>query len=180
MIEDPLAVQGIEASPWCDDELVVIAPPDHELLRQMRVTSKDLAEYPFLVERRSSAFQLASRALEERGVRIRQTMRIAGTEAIKQAVASGLGLAFVSKTAAQDQLTLGRIAVVPVEGLVIRRSFARLKLRRRGGGISPASRELDSLLDEASSADVASDATGVADRPADPAAGGGNDGPVVL
>lgn len=175
--EDPLAVPGIEVSPWRHDHLVVIAPPDHKLLQQAHVEPKDLADHPFLADRRSRVFRLAYRALELRGVRVRRTVRIAGTEAMKQAVASGLGLAFVSRTAAEDQLTLGRIAVVPVEGLVIRRSLVRLKLRRRGGGISPASRELDSLLDEASSVDAASDATGVAD---DHAADTGNGDPVVL
>lgn len=175
--EDPLAVPGIEAIPWRDDELVVIAAPDHELLLQDRVEPNNLANHSFLtLDRRSTAFKLADRALELRGVRLRRTTRIAGTEAIKQAVASGLGLAFVSRAAAEDQLALRRIAVVPVEGLVIRRPLARLKLRRRGGGISPASRELDSLLDEAPSVDGSSDATGVAD---DRAADAGN-GPVVL
>ena len=35
-------------------------------------------------------------------------MRVGGTEAIKQAVAAGLGLAIVSRAAAADQLALGR------------------------------------------------------------------------
>jgi DNA-binding transcriptional LysR family regulator len=90
-------------------------------------------------------------------------MRVGGTEAIKQGVAAGLGLAIVSRAAATDLLALGRIAIVSVDGLVIRRTFSRLRLRRRAGGISPASRELELLLDDASNGDVASDATGVSD-----------------
>ena len=35
-------------------------------------------------------------------------MRVGGTEAIKQAVAAGLGLAIVSRAAAADQLALGQ------------------------------------------------------------------------
>jgi hypothetical protein len=65
--------------------------------------------------------------------------------------------------AATDLLALGRIAIVPVDGLVIRRTLWRLRLHRRAGGISPASRELELLLDDASNGDVASDATGVSD-----------------
>jgi DNA-binding transcriptional LysR family regulator len=90
-------------------------------------------------------------------------MRVGGTEAIKQGVAAGLGLAIVSSGSVTDLLALGRIAIVPVDGLVIRRTFSRLRLRRRVGGISPASRELELLLDDASNGDVASDATGVSD-----------------
>jgi DNA-binding transcriptional LysR family regulator len=90
-------------------------------------------------------------------------MRVGGTEAIKQGVAAGLGLAIVSRVAATDLLALRRIAIVPVDGLVIRRTLWRLRLHRRAGGISPASRELELLLDDASNGDVASDATGVSD-----------------
>jgi DNA-binding transcriptional LysR family regulator len=101
------------------------------------------------------------------GLRRRKTLRLDGTEAIKQAVACGLGLAFVSRAALADQLALQRIAILPVDGLVIRRTFSRLRLRGRAAGISPASRELELLLDEASDGAVSSDATGVSDLPSD-------------
>lgn len=58
-------------------------------------------------------------------------MRVGGTEAVKQAVAAGLGLAIVSRAAAADQLALGRIAVLRVEGLEIRRTLAQIILRGR-------------------------------------------------
>jgi hypothetical protein len=78
-------------------------------------------------------------------------------------VAAGLGLAIVSRAAATDLIALRRIAIVPVDGLVIRRVLSRLRLRSRARGISPAARELELLLDDASNGDVASDATGVSD-----------------
>ena len=85
-------------------------------------------------------------ALARLGVRLGNTMRVGGTEVMKQAVASGLGLAIVSRAAAADQLALGRIAVLPVIDLVIRRTLTQLKLRDRATGT--AARELEVLLDE--------------------------------
>ncbi|HEX4682974.1 MAG TPA: LysR substrate-binding domain-containing protein, partial [Gemmatimonadaceae bacterium] len=73
--------------------------------------------------------------------------RVGGTEAIKQAVAAGLGLAIVSRAAASDQLSLGRIAVLEVEDLTIRRPLTRLELRDRAKTV--AARELEGLLYEA-------------------------------
>jgi DNA-binding transcriptional LysR family regulator len=164
LTEDPPAHELVEAIAWLDDELVVVASIQHELLARGRIAPGDLADFPFLVsEPRSLIRRAGERALADRGVRLRRTMRIGGTEAIKQGVAAGLGLAIVSRAAATDLLALGRIAIVPVDGLVIRRTFSRLRLRRRAGGISPASRELELLLDDASNGDVASDATGVSD-----------------
>ena len=164
LAEDPPVHELVEATAWRDDQLVVVASIQHELLARDRIAPGDLADFPFLVSEPLCPIRRAGeRALSDRGVRLRRTMRIGGTEAIKQGVAAGLGLAIVSRAAATELLALGRIAIVPVDGLVIRRTFSRLRLRRRAGGISPASRELELLLDDASNDDVASDATGVSD-----------------
>jgi len=164
LTEDSIGGELVDAIPWLDDDLVVVAAANHELLTRGRVDPGDLADLPFLVNNpRCPIRRAGDLALADRGVRLRRTMRVGGTEAIKQGVAAGLGLAIVSTAAATDLLALGRIAIVPVDGLVIRRTLSRLRLRRRVGGISPASRELELLLDDASKGDVASDATGVSD-----------------
>lgn len=162
-IEDSSDHEMVDVVPWRDDELVVVAPAEHELLSRDRVVPIDLASFDFLVSERGCPIRRAAEgALAERGVRLR-TMRLGGTEAIKQGVAAGLGVAIVSRAAAADMISTGRIAVVPVDGLVIRRVLSRLRLRSRVRGISPAARELELLLDDASNGDVASDATGVSD-----------------
>ena len=162
LVEGPVAHERIEVIPWKEDELVVIAPPDHPLLRAEPVAPADLEPWEFLVrEHGSGTREVSERALATRGVRLRRTIRVGGTESIKQGVAAGLGLAIVSRAAAADQLSLGRIAILPVEGLVIRRMLTRLKLRGRGS--TPAARELELLLDEASDTqEPAADATGIA------------------
>lgn len=166
--EDPVDHELIEQTPWRDDELLLIASIDHDLLRRDRITPADLRDWQFLVDRSgSSADATVDHALLALGLRRRRTLRLDGTEAIKQAVASGLGLAFVARAALADQLALQRVAILPVDGLVIRRTFSRLRLRGRAAGISPASRELELLLDEASDGAVSSDATGVSDLPSD-------------
>ncbi len=164
LAEDPPVHELVEAIAWRDDQLVVVASIQHELLARDRIAPGDLADFPFLVSEPHCPIRRAGElALSDRGVRLRRTMRVGGTEAIKQGVAAGLGIAIVSRVSATDLLALGRVAIVPVDGLVIRRTFSRLRLRRRAGGISPASRELELLLDDASNGDVASDATGVSD-----------------
>lgn len=45
------------------------------------------------------------------------------TETIKDAVNKGMGLAFISARAAEQDLAQGRLRLIPVEGLHISRSF---------------------------------------------------------
>jgi DNA-binding transcriptional LysR family regulator len=159
LVEGPVSDPRIDVIPWLDDELVVIAPPNHSLLRLPRVDVAMVAEQQFLVrEPGSGTREVSERALGLHGVRLTKTMRVGGTEAIKQAVAAGLGLSIVSRAAAADQLALGKIAILPVDGLVIRRTFTRLELRDRTS--SGAARELKLLLADAPAAVSLSDASG--------------------
>jgi DNA-binding transcriptional LysR family regulator len=159
LVEGPVSHPRVEIHPWREDELVVIAPPDHHLLRKSIVDVAVLADESFLVREPGSGTRVVSaRALALRGVRLSNTMRVGGTEAIKQGVAAGLGLAIVSRAAAADQLALGKIAVLPVHGLVIRRTLTQVKLRGR----TPvaAARELELLLAEDAEVGGSADASG--------------------
>lgn len=166
LVEGPVEHERIEVLPWQSDELVVIAPPEHPLLRLDAVHVTELVAWRFLVREPGSGTRVVTeRALAKHGVQLGKTMRFGGTETIKQGVAAGLGLAIVSRAAAADQLALGRIALLAVEGLDIRRTLTRLRLRGRVTG--PAARELELLLDEAADAGR-DDATGVADAESNP------------
>ena len=159
LVEGPVNHPRVHVVPWREDELVVIASPRHLLFGRRRIEPADLAAQSFLVrERGSGTREVSERALALHGVRPANTTRVGGTEAMKQAVAAGLGLAIVSRAAASDQLALGKIAVLPVDGLEIRRSFTRLELRDRRASV--AARELQSLLDEGPADESMSDASG--------------------
>jgi DNA-binding transcriptional LysR family regulator len=158
LVEGPVSHPRVDVIPWLDDELVVIAHPDHSLMgRRVDVTS--LADEQFLVREPGSGTRVVSeQALALHGVRLRNTMRVGGTEAIKQAVAAGLGLAIVSRAAAADQLALNKLAVLPVDGLVIRRTLTQLQFRDRT--IAGAARELKDILGQSPDVDSLSDASG--------------------
>lgn len=147
LVEGPVSHERVRVHDWREDELVVIAHPGHELFSATDLDVSMLAHQRFLVrEPGSGTREVTERALAEHGVRLSSTMRVGGTEAIKQAVAAGLGLAIVSRAAAEDQLVLGKIAVLPVPGLTIRRRLTRLTLQGRAN--SAAASELETLLNE--------------------------------
>jgi len=147
LVEGPVSHERVHVHDWREDELVVIAHPDHELFATTDLDVSLLRDQRFLVrEPGSGTRDVTERALAEHGVRLTNTMRVGGTEAIKQAVAAGLGLAIVSRAAAEDQLVLGKIAVLPVSGLTMRRRLTRLTLQGRSS--SAAASELEAMLDD--------------------------------
>jgi DNA-binding transcriptional LysR family regulator len=70
-------------------------------------------------------------AFSESGAVPRIEMEIASNETIKQAVAAGFGLGFLSGHAVQQELALGRLAIVPVKGLPFMRQWYVVHLRER-------------------------------------------------
>ncbi|GJG89575.1 LysR family transcriptional regulator [Gemmatimonadetes bacterium T265] len=167
LVEGPVTDPGVRAATWREDELVVLAPPEHALGRTRRsVAPAALGEHPFIARERGSGTRVvAEAALAAHGVRPRVALTLGSTEAVKEAVAAGLGLAIVSRTAAADQLALARVRAVRVAGLVIRRPLTQLRLEGRRPSAPAVA--FEALL----AADVGPSAApraGQSRRPADP------------
>lgn len=132
LVEGPVEDSRIEIHPWRRDELAVIAPPDHPLARKRRVSPANLATAEFIVrERGSGTRQVATEALSAIGISLRVALVLSSTEAIKQAVGAGLGLAIVSRAAIADQVALGRVVALSIRGLSFPRSLNELRLAGR-------------------------------------------------
>jgi len=135
LVEGPVRHPQIEVVPWRDDELVVIAPPAHRLAKRRSIPLSAVAGESFIVrEPGSGTRRVAERALAAQRVTIDVALQFGSTEAIKQAVAAGLGLAFVSRFAVSDQVALGRLAAVSVREAALGRTLTELKLRGRTPG----------------------------------------------
>ena len=130
LVEGPVADPRIDVVPWREDELIIVAPASHPLARRRSLSPDALAHESFIVREPGSGTRaVAHAALRDAGVRARTALVLGSTEAIKQAVIAGLGLAIVSREACVDQLAAGRLAQLRLTGLKIRRPFTRLVLR---------------------------------------------------
>lgn len=125
----------LEAAVFREDEMVVIAPPDHPLLLEGPVTAERLCREPFVVREEGSGTRaVVERAFAERGLALRPVMSLGNIEAIKRAVAAGVGVAMVSALTVGLELETGRLSVVSVIDLSVRRPLHRLHLRGRHQG----------------------------------------------
>src|SRR4026209_602283 len=106
------------------DELVLIVSPRHRWAGRREVAPAELTDEPLLVREEGSATRrVTERALDQAGIRRRVSMELGHTEAIKQAVMAGLGVAFVSVHACRGEVADRRLAAVRLRRLRIRRHF---------------------------------------------------------
>jgi DNA-binding transcriptional LysR family regulator len=129
------------------DELVLIATARHRWGRGAPVSRRVLSTERLLVREAGSATrQVTERALQLAGITPARTMELDHTEAIKQCVMAGLGVAFVSVHAVRDEVRARRLVVVPVRGLRIRRHFHVIHGERRS--LTASARAFLALLEE--------------------------------
>jgi DNA-binding transcriptional LysR family regulator len=97
----------LDIQPWLTDELVLLVPPDHALRAKRRFRWKDLHGQPLIAfEARSAVRDLLDRTLESHGVRPVVVMEVRAIATIRNLVAAGLGLGFVSRWADSDGIGL--------------------------------------------------------------------------
>lgn len=122
---------------FAQDELVLIASPDHEAVARAPLPLAALADYPMLMHEVGSGTRaVTEKALGAKRLQIHPAMTLASTEAIKQTVATGIGLAILSRLAIRTELGAGILAVVPVKGLRIQRPLYLVRLK--SASLSPS------------------------------------------
>jgi DNA-binding transcriptional LysR family regulator len=108
------------------DELVIVAPPGSPLAGR-RLTGADLVDEPFVVREEGSG----TRAVLDDALRVaglaadgqRIALELATNEALVNAVEGGLGIAGVSRWAADKAIALGTVVELDVAGFPVARPF---------------------------------------------------------
>ena len=135
-----------------DDELVLIVPPSHRLFRRREVPPGELAKERLIVREPGSATrQVMEGLLRKAGIELRAAMELGHTEAIKQGVMAGLGVAILSVYTVGAEHRAGRLGIVRLKGLPLRRHFH--VIRHEAKQLSPAARAFVELL-QSEAADV--------------------------
>lgn len=129
----------LEAEPIMANPLVLIAAADHPLGRQQPVSLVDLGRQPLVVREPGSGTRAAmERLFRDARLEPRIRVEIADSDAIKEAVAAGLGLSVIPACTLGADLAAGRLQVLQAEGFPIRRRW--YLVYRRGKRFSPLGR----------------------------------------
>jgi DNA-binding transcriptional LysR family regulator len=148
--DDELAVMmlppddlDLDRWPFLENPLVVIAPRRHPLAQRSRLRIQDILREPRLTRELGSGTRRATdQYLEQRGISWPPRMALGSNEAIKHAVAAGLGLAVLSRHALGTDPKRAGLVELPVAGFPIRRMWQLVWRRDR-----PLSRLAQAFLD---------------------------------
>lgn len=141
----PPAGIDVEAFEFMDNPLVVIAPPNHPLLKQQEIPISTLLKETFILREQGSGTRFAiERFFAEHDARVSATMDMSSNEAIKQAVQAGLGLGILSLHTLEMELTLKRLALLDVESFPIIRKW--YIVHRTGKRLSPVATAFKEFL----------------------------------
>jgi DNA-binding transcriptional LysR family regulator len=139
LIEGEVEHGDLEITPWRDDELCVFCAPGHPLARKRVLVDDDLRQAAWIVrEHGSGTRQTFDRAMRGLLPELRITLALQHTEAIKGAVAAGLGIGCLSRLTVAAEASEGRLHLCPVPHRDFRRQFFFLihRGKHRGAAIA--------------------------------------------
>jgi LysR family transcriptional regulator, low CO2-responsive transcriptional regulator len=146
---------GVLAEPFLEDEVIGIAAPGRLKLKRGRVPVDALASETLLVrERGSSTRAVAERYLARVGYHAAKRWELDSNEAIKRSVQAGLGIGFVSRLVAEDEIARRDLIGFQIEGVEPMRRSVSL-LRPDGRDPTPSERAFIRTLCSCCSATVA-------------------------
>ncbi len=127
LLEGPEQRKDVHIEPFMEDQMVLVVPSSHEWAGE-QITLQELKSQPLLTRefgsgsRRVVEEALAAAGLKTKDLSIR--MELDSTEGLLNAVEAGLGVTFVSRWAARNQLALGTLKVARIENLKLSRRFS--------------------------------------------------------
>jgi DNA-binding transcriptional LysR family regulator len=127
-IQDP----GVQTQPFFDDRIELIVPAGHRWAGRETLLPEELLEEPQLImgpesgTRRVLLSELARHDINLDDLRV--LLELGNAEAIVHTVQAGFGVAFVSTLASTMARAAGRVVLVPVENLNLRRTIYMVRL----------------------------------------------------
>jgi DNA-binding transcriptional LysR family regulator len=102
--------------PFCQEEIVVLLSPDHDIAKKKSVTLNELAKEPIIMkERGSGTRKCLTESFTQNGLIPNILMETNNTDFIKQLVLRGDGISFLVKAAVSKELENRELVTVPIE-----------------------------------------------------------------
>jgi DNA-binding transcriptional LysR family regulator len=124
----PELQDALEVIPYAEDELALILPVFHPLAKVEEIQKDDLYKLQFItLDSQSTIRKVIDQVLSRCGIetrRLKVEMELNSIEAIKNAVQSGLGAAFVSVSAIEKELQMGVLHQAKIDDVVVKRMLS--------------------------------------------------------
>ncbi|WFE69221.1 LysR family transcriptional regulator [Thiomicrospira sp. R3] len=129
--EDDIYIMGvppensaIQVVPFLANSLLMIAPLDHPLCQKKAIALSEIANEPFICREPGSGTRLQIEKLfATHQLKLNIRLAIGSNEAIKQAVAGGLGLSILSSSTLVHETKDNELAILDVQGFPVQGSW---------------------------------------------------------
>ncbi len=145
----PPEAMNVDAIPFMDNPLVIVAPPGHRLAKQKNIALKQMEKEIFLTREPGSGTRGAMhRFFRQHKLKLTTGMEMGSLEGIKQSVQAELGVGLLPRGAIETELKLKKLVVLNIKGMPIKRHW--YVVLHKGKRLSAAAEAFKSLLvDEA-------------------------------
>jgi DNA-binding transcriptional LysR family regulator len=123
----PTEAAGLQVRPFAEDEIILIVPPGHALTQAASLAPEVFAGATLILrEAGSGTRQLVEAHLAQWGLQPKRVLELPGCEAVKRAVAAGLGIAWISRHAITLEVAHKLVCVPEIPALHISRHLYAL------------------------------------------------------
>ena len=124
IVSQPPSQPDLKTYPFLENPLVVIAPKNHPLVGQRNIPISALNNEPFIMREPGSGTRDAVHKLfSKEEVEVKVRLELGSNEAIKQAIAGGLGISVLSQHTIISEGTGGEFSILDVQGFPIERQW---------------------------------------------------------
>ncbi len=122
----------ISVYPFLENPMVVIASRDHPLAKERDIPLERIANEPFIMRETGSGTRRAVYSLfDEHKISLKIKLELASNEAIKQAVAGGLGISVLSRHTLALEGAMGKLTILDVQEFPIKSHWYVIHLAGR-------------------------------------------------
>jgi DNA-binding transcriptional LysR family regulator len=131
LTETAMSGSDVESKPFVKDVLVPIAACDHPIATTRRkISAAEFCRQPFVMRQMPAGIKsLVERTLSARGFEVEPILTVGSTEAIKQAVAAGYGVAIVSKLSIRTEIAAEHLVELPIRKLAIQYPLFQVQMK---------------------------------------------------
>lgn len=116
--------QSFESRFWRSEEMVIILPPDHRHASQSEISLAELSAIPMIGGGQGTGTgTLLREVLGTKADRLKTSVSMGSTQAVKSAVASGLGCSIVLRGCVKTDLKAKALAALTLKDYDLRKSF---------------------------------------------------------
>ena len=124
IVEGILKNKDLVITPVCEDELVLVCNMNHPLAKETMVTLDMLQGQDYASRESGSAERNQYEKLfEDAGLQLNRVFCSTNTEAIKNAVIHGRGIAVFSRRMVKQEVERGNMVVIPVRDITVKRNI---------------------------------------------------------